>query len=294
MKLRRHLFIPTLVAVSLAPLSFVASWGFKAHQAINREAVRMLPDELGRYFLFHIEYIAEHAVDPDLWRDDTLMHPKEGRGHYIDVDLYDDYPFRKIPRSREDLISTYSEEKIDDWGTAPWRIERYFNRLVGEFHLGKWDEARLTAAALGHYVSDLHMPLHVVENYNGQLSGNEGVHMRWEEDMVDRYLLGNIHPKGQLTQLSDPVEQAFRIIAESYPVHATILKADSLARKNLSPEERLTIADRGQSMAGSGYLEVLHAETGDLAKLRMEQAAIGVASFWYSAWILAGRPNPFQ
>jgi len=57
-------------------------------------------------------------------------------------------------------------------------------------------------------------------------------------------------------------------------------------------EEQAKIADRDESMIGTGYLEILFAETGDLARTQMELASIRVASFWYSAWIDAGRPTP--
>ncbi|MFQ6674252.1 MAG: zinc dependent phospholipase C family protein [Fidelibacterota bacterium] len=276
----------------LLPWQWVWGWGFEGHKLINREAVKLLPGHLGAYFLQEISYLSEHAIDPDLWVGDEEGHPLEGRGHYIDADLYDDYPFRKIPRNWDELLATYGEENVDRWGTAPWRIDRYFHRLIEEFRQGNWEEARLTAAALGHYVSDLHMPLHVVQNYDGQLSGNTGIHRQWEADMVDHFLLEKIHPEGKVVIISDPVEEVFRIVEESYPLHGAILRADSLARGKLSASDRAKIAHKEASMEGTGYLETLVAETGDLARARMEKAAFRVASFWYSAWVEAGRPAP--
>jgi len=259
---------------------------------IGREAVRILPDELGNYFSQHITYISRHSIDPDLWRNNPEKYPHEARGHYIDADLYDEYPFVNIPRSWEVLLSTYSEETIERWGTAPWRIKNFYNRLTDEFRAGKWKKARLTASALGHYISDLHMPLHVVENYNGQLTDNEGIHGRWEVDLVDFFLLREIHPKGELIQVSDPLTTAFKIVTDSYPHHFLILSADSLARKTLSPTEREKIGNRTKFILGSDYLEILYSETGDLARIQLELSCIHVASFWYSAWIEAGSPIP--
>lgn len=191
MRLRCYsLDLAALIFVILLP-HLLPGWGFNAHIITSREAVKLLPGDLGVYFHQQISYISEHSIYPDLWREDTVNYPNEGRGHYIDADLYGDYPFLNIPRSWESFLSTYGEEKIDQWGTAPWRIERFYNLLVKEFQEGKWDKARLTAAALSHYISDLHMPLHVVENYDGQLSDNKGVHKRWEQDLVDFFLLSH-------------------------------------------------------------------------------------------------------
>ena len=43
------------------------------------------------------------------------------------------------------------------------------------------------SASLAHYISDAHVPLHGVINYDGQLSGQNGVHNRWETTMFERY-----------------------------------------------------------------------------------------------------------
>jgi hypothetical protein len=40
------------------------------------------------------------------------------------------------------------------------------------------------AADIGHYVADMHQPLHLTRNYNGQLTGNYGIHARYEGQMI--------------------------------------------------------------------------------------------------------------
>lgn len=137
MRLRHSFAVPTLVSVICSVPSLLSAWGFNAHVAINREVAMMLPEELGDYLRNEIEFISEHAVDPDLWREDTVKHRHEGRGHYIDSDLYGDYPFSNIPRSWETLLATYGEEKIDKWGTGPWRIEQAAVR-VASFWYSAW------------------------------------------------------------------------------------------------------------------------------------------------------------
>lgn len=272
----------------------IKAWGFEGHKLINRRAVEQLPKEIGVYFREHTDYISGHSVDPDLWRLDAENHPEEGHGHFIDADLYDRYPFRNIPRDRKGLEEKYGIDRVKQWGTAPWRVESYFDRLVDEFTAGQWQESWLTAAALGHYVADIHMPLHTVENYNGQLSGNDGIHKRWEKDMVDLYVLGRVNPRGKLISVKDPVELAFRIVRESFRYHKRLLRADLRARKSIPPKIRGKIADRDFSLEGTPYLEILYRKSGKLAEKRMELAALRVASFWYAAWLKAGSPSPPQ
>lgn len=291
MKASRCSILILLTGLFISLSTSLYSWGFEAHKLINRKAVELLPGSLGESFKNNIDFISEHSIDPDLWRMEG-NDPDEAHGHYIDADLYEDFPFDGIPRDRKLADEKFGEENLLAWGTAPWRIEEYVNRLADHLRSGNWEDVPLTAAVLGHYVSDIHMPLHVVENYNGQLSGNTGIHKRWEADMVNRYLLGAIYPKGVLNNYNDPVEMAFTIVKESYPLHFELLRADSLARSGLTNEQQDLIPNRDASMNGTGYIEILYSETGQIAKKRMEDAAVRVASYWLMAWEAAGSPLP--
>ena len=287
--------IRTVAVLSLLLIpGIIKGWGFEGHKLINRRAVEQLPQEIGIYFSKHVDYVSVHSVDPDLWRLDPMNYPEERHGHFIDTDLYDRYPFRNIPRDWQLLVDKYGADEVKQWGTAPWRIESYFNRLVEEFTAGEWEESWLTAAALGHYVADIHMPLHTVDNHNGQLTGNEGVHKRWEKDMVDLYLLQRVNTYGKLFSVEEPVEVAFRIVRESYRCHKRILRADSRARRSVPEDIKGKIADLDFSLEGTPYLKILYRKSGKLAEKRMELATLRVASFWYSAWLKAGSPSPPQ
>ena len=61
------------------------SWGFYGHKKINRMAVFTLPPEMIGFYKKNIEYITEHAVDPDKRRYST---EGEAARHYIDIDHY--------------------------------------------------------------------------------------------------------------------------------------------------------------------------------------------------------------
>lgn len=268
------------------------AWGYAAHTVTCREAVKLLDSPLGEYFTLNINYLADHSIDPDLWRKDKETYPEEGHGHYIDADLYEPYPFRNIPRSWEKAIIKYGKKNLKGWGTAPWRIEQFYEKLLLEFSSGQWEESLQTAAVLAHYISDIHVPFHTAENYNGQLTGNKGVHKRWEADMVEEYILDSIQPEGSLETVLNPVEKAFEIVEESFPHLNEILETETRARQSLSVESRQIIPDWDKSMKGTGYIRILYEETGDLAIARMNASSLRIASYWHSAWVKAGRPQP--
>ncbi|CAM3417004.1 hypothetical protein POKO110462_01785 [Pontibacter korlensis] len=70
-----------LLLILLLPLNG-HTWGFFAHQRINRLAVFALPPEMVGFYKKHIRYITENAVNPDRRR-----YAVEGEAprHYIDL-----------------------------------------------------------------------------------------------------------------------------------------------------------------------------------------------------------------
>ncbi|MGE5107002.1 MAG: S1/P1 Nuclease, partial [Sphingobacteriales bacterium] len=57
------------------------SWGFFGHKKINYYAVFLLPPEMMVLYKTNIEFLAEHAVDPDKRR---YAVSNEAPRHYLD------------------------------------------------------------------------------------------------------------------------------------------------------------------------------------------------------------------
>lgn len=77
-------------------------WGFFAHRLINRVAVYSLPTEMIGWFKPQIDYLSEHAVDPDKRR---YASRHEAVRHYIDLDQWGELPFDHIPRSWDNVLA---------------------------------------------------------------------------------------------------------------------------------------------------------------------------------------------
>lgn len=98
-----------LVAFGLSVCATLPSserWGFFGHRRINRLAVFTLPTEMIGFYKKHIEYITEHAVDPDKRRYATKH---EAVRHYIDIDKWGEYPFPEVPRDWVDALAKYTD-----------------------------------------------------------------------------------------------------------------------------------------------------------------------------------------
>lgn len=255
-------------------------WGLEAHVLINRAACTTVPGPLRRFFMRHQAFIGEHGKDPD-----TVFTVKEGEAermrHWFDLDELDRFPFRNIPRNYEKALAKYGRERLKEAGLLPWRIAELYARLVQAMRELDWKRVPLFAAHLGHYVADGHQPLHTTTNYDGQLTGNQGIHKRFEHEMIRRHL-GQYQDLAAFTQraqrTADLVGFTFDFLIDSYVWVDNLLRADTLARLGVHGYH-------------DAYYAALHVFAGKLAKLSMAQAATDLGSLWYSAWIEAGQPK---
>ncbi len=98
-------YISALVLLMASSAFVIGEWGFYGHRKINRMAVFTLPPEMMPVFKKNIEFLTEHSVDPDKRRYATKH---EAVRHYIDIDMWDVYPFDNVPRNFTDALLRYA------------------------------------------------------------------------------------------------------------------------------------------------------------------------------------------
>jgi hypothetical protein len=269
---RAWAWVLVLVFLSSVPQTLAMAWGSRGHQAVNAAAVENLPEPMRSYFRTWRIYLVEHASDPDqLARED----PSERPHHYTEVEAYDSRPFRNFHH-------LFVEEKasapiVPQHGDSIWQIERYALRLTESLRRHRWNEARENAVFVAHYAADLTQPLHTIVNYDGQLSGQSGIHARFETELVnalaDRWTL---LPQPR-TYLADLRGAIFHEMIVSYTYRNVVFAAD-----------RIAVTDR--SYLDPQYFSSFTRLLGPLAKKRLEAGACFVSSLWYTAWVRAGKP----
>ena len=164
----KYLFLIFSIAVSLSVthLPKRAMWGFFGHKKINRISIFTLPNEMFGFYKEHIEYITEHAVDPDKRR---YAVDGEAPCHYIDLDhfyLKGEDPYKIMPKTWKAAVEKFSEDTLQAYGIVPWHIQRMKYRLQKAFERKNVDLILKYSADIGHYIGDAHVPLHTTENYN--------------------------------------------------------------------------------------------------------------------------------
>ena len=114
--MKKVLFVVGSFSFIITCLSFIyepkdEDWGFFAHKRINRLATTTLPPNLIIFYKKNIEFVTEHATDPDKRR--YAVRP-EGARHFIDMDHWGKPPFVELPRKFVDAMAQYTEMYVVD------------------------------------------------------------------------------------------------------------------------------------------------------------------------------------
>lgn len=267
------------------------SWGFWAHQQINRVAVFTLPPELFPFYRFHLDYLTEHAVDPDKRRS---IDPEEAPRHYIDLDYYGVHPFDSLPRRWQAAVEKYTEDTLKAYGIVPWHIQRTYYRLVEAFQEKQKDRILKLSADLGHYVADAHVPLHATLNYNGQLTGQHGIHGLLESRIPELFKDSFDYVVGAAPLINSPLFRIWEVVLESAAAVDTVLRMELETRAAVPPDEWYVLEPRGNRQVKAYspvYTSLYHQKLNGLVERRLRTSILTVGSFWYSAWVEAGQPD---
>ena len=280
-----------MVLISIILISPVYPWGFWAHQRINRMAVFSLPEEMFGFFKFHIDYITTHAVDPDKRR-----YAVEGEAacHFIDLDRYGDNPFDSIPERWKDAVEKLTEDTLMAHGIIPWHIEKMMYRLTKAFKEVNFERILKYSADLGHYIGDAHVPLHCTQNYNGQLTGQHGIHGFWESRLPELYGEDYDYLVGKCFYINNPLKEAWRIVKDSYLAHDSVLAFERELNLTFPPDRKYSYEQKGNvtmKVYSREYAEAYDKMLNGMVERRMRESVIMTASFWYTAWVNAGQPN---
>ena len=371
-----------LLGIPLVALSFslpnAPVWGFFGHKRINRLAVFTLPQELLGFYKPHLEFVTEHAVDPDKRR---YASPFEAPRHYIDLDRYGEYdreaeiPFAQIPRyfpealqklgsldvvtSDFDTLHLLHEAEFGDtlyfkmsetlypvhqrdwrnfyyrsvipnryedtwtvscdslrWvlnrpdldcqeltmgaefmehGILPWHLKDQVSRLSRAFEKRDLERILRYSADLGHYVGDAHVPLHTTENYNGQLTGQKGIHAFWESRIPELFADEEYdYFVGPAEYIDNVQEYVWDIVLKSHSYVDSVLLIEADLRRTFPVDLQMCYVQRGSSqqyLECEAFAKAYQERMRGMVEERMRASIRSVGSLWYTAWVDAGQPN---
>jgi hypothetical protein len=298
MSMKKRLFRLVIAALVISPLLLLTlpkedahSWGFYGHRRINRMAVFTLPPEMLGFYKKHIEYITEHAVDPDKRRYSVA---EEAPRHYIDIDHYGVTAIDSMPRMWKSAVAKYTEDTLNAYGIVPWWIDVMTYRLQEAFKEGNVDKILRYSAELGHYVGDAHVPLHTTENYNGQLTNQHGIHGFWESRIPEMYGEQYDYFVGRAVYVESVNATAWEIVRVSHSEVDSVLVLEAKLNATTPPDRKYAFEQRGNTTIKTYSREYTTAYSNILngmVERRLRAAIHMVGSLWYTAWVNAGQPD---
>ncbi len=293
MKIIRKIFLLLGIFAFIALIfpDSLFSWGFYGHKKINRMAVLILPPEMIGFYKKHIEYLTEHATDPD---KRAFADEHEAVRHYIDVDHYGKHPFDSIPKKWNDAVAKYTEDTLNKYGINPWWIEKMYNRLIEAFKSLNVDRILNASANLGHYIGDACVPLHTTQFYNGKTSAMKGIHSFWESRIPELFGEDYNFFVGQAVFIEKPNEQIWKLTKSGNDAIDTIFTVQMKLLSEYPADKIYTYESRGQSTVkvfSKEYAKQFSALLNNMVERRMKLAVKMTAGFWYTAWVNAGQPD---
>lgn len=264
-------------------------WGFFGHRLINYQAVFLLPPEMIVFYKPHIHFLEEHSVDPDKRRYAMLQ---EGARHYIDMDTYKG---RQVPRAWTKAVQQFSQDSLVAHGIVPWWIQVMLQRLTKAFREKNVYAILKMSAELGHYIGDAHVPLHTSSNHNGQLTNQHGIHGFWESRIPE--LLANTEwdlYNERAVFIKNPLDLTWRCVQESFVASDSVLLFERILNARFSADKKYAYETRNKQIVkqySSDYSNEYDRMLNGMIERRLRQSIQLVASFWYTAWINAGKPD---
>src|SRR6188472_448606 len=253
-------------------------WGFYGHKKINYFSVFLLPPEMMQLYKPNIDFIAEHAVDPDMRR---YAIAQEGPRHYIDIDHYGSYPYTELPKKWNDAVAKFSEDSLMQYGIVPWWVQTMLYKLTDAFKEKQQSKILKLSAEIGHYIADAHVPLHANSNHNGQFTDQRGIHGFWES-RIPELLAGK------------EWDFFWKRVLESAKASDSVLLFEKELSKSFPADQKFSFEDRNGTIIrqySSAFSIAYDKKLNGMIERRMRQSIYAIASFWYTAWVNAGQPD---
>lgn len=215
------------------------------------------------------------------------------------IDLENYAPLDSIPQTLELLKAKYPEKYINQNGILYWYIQDMMVKLTKAFKERKKTEILFLAADLGHYIGDAHMPLHTSANYDGQMTNQKGIHALWKYRIPELFGKNYNMQVGEALYIENIQQETWNILMHSHKLVDTLLSVDKDLKSKLSQEKIYKLDSDGKPIKNKygnllfadSYTEEFHKALNGMVENRMKLAIASTASFWYTAWVNAGRPD---
>lgn len=266
----------------------IKPWGFFAHKKINSMAIYTLPIEMIPFYKRHQKEIEDLSVLPDQRR---YIMDNEASRHYIDLDRYKIADIHYT--SWAEIIIKIPQDSLVKHGIVPWHIPILYQQLKYAFVRRDTIKIIKLSAEMGHYIGDLHVPLHTTSNYDGQNSGQTGLHAFWESRIPELLNEALEEWVGPATFVSNVTKSAWDWVLESHTQVKILIDKEAKLNATFKQSKKYTFEKKGNGLQKNysvEYSKKYHQVLDHQIEDRFQSAYKHVGDIWFSAWIEAGQP----
>ncbi|MDH5398185.1 MAG: zinc dependent phospholipase C family protein [Cyclobacteriaceae bacterium] len=250
-----------------------------------------LPTGMFGFYKTNLEYVETNAVNPDKRR---YLVEAEGQRHYFDYDAYPDSLTAVMPIPWHQVKALFSENFFKENGTLPWHVHAMYYQLRKAFSEKNAAQILRLSSDVGHYLSDANVPLHTTANYNGQLTGQHGIHGFWESRLPELFFEDYNLFTGKAVYLDDPSATVWKHIKLANAAVDSVLLFEKELSSHTSSDEKYSYEKRGNANVRTysrEYSKAYHDMLHGMVERQMRRAIKLTGSFWYTCWVDAGMPN---
>ncbi|MGC4232824.1 MAG: zinc dependent phospholipase C family protein [Niabella sp.] len=287
--MNRKLFTLSVILIAVV---VVSGWGFLVHRTIAQLAIYELPKPMQSFFYANKDSLVYGAPRPDVRR---TQDESEGSKHYMDMERFGENPFKEVPRDFNGAVAKYSLDTLNKYGTLPYVVVEYMDRLTNAFRSQNADSIVFYAADLSHYIADAHVPLHTSINYDGQLTGQHGLHDLWETTVPEVEITNyNLSSRHKAKYIESPSDEIWKIIEHTFSLLPEMLAKEIEVSRNFTDSAKYRWEVRwGKNRRfytdafAKQYSKALKSSIND----QLVASSNALADFWYTAWVNAGKPD---
>jgi hypothetical protein len=259
---------------------------------VNQLAVYNLPAPLQSFFHDNMEYLVENAPRPD---NRKRFDKTEDTKHFINIEQFGPDAIHRMPMDWSKAVKKYTEDSLKKYGWGPYNAIQQLELLTKAFVSQNKDSILFYTADLGHYIGDLHVPLHTTTNYDGQLTGQHGLHSLWESYIPELTLTEyNLYNQHNAVYLKNPAEALWKDLRKANSLVPAILEKETNLTAKFSPETKYKTQMRygkPTKVYSKEFAEAYATALGPTINEQLIASANLLTDFIYTAWVNAGKPN---
>jgi len=266
--------VARVVALMIASLALsgsvhrVTPYSVDGVRLFMEKAIDALDNPLEDFYESREQELVETASDPSRFPPRLLF----------EVDRLEPFPFLDLPTDRRRAVRKYGEEALEEAGDLPWRLIESYEALIEAFKASDFDNVLVHSAEIAHYAGAMYVPVNVSKEGDGDATGQHGLRERFDSRLLEVYASDVDIDTPTAIFLDRPADYSVSIPRKSYIWMDNILYFDYLSRLGVQSYDRF-------------YYEGMWLKAEPLLEQLLGAASLDTASFWYTAWVSAKRPE---